>query len=98
MLHQNGAGETTSAELEGTDYDFLLIKSEPSNDDPNMSIIGTADVTWDATNTSYPVTGSVEINSQTLSKGDLLIVAMHGVENITTTSYIFHTHTIILDK
>jgi hypothetical protein len=98
LATSNGAGETTAAELEGTDYDFLLIKSEPSNDDPNMSIIGTAGVTWDATNTSYPVTGSVEINSQTLSKGDLLIVAMHGVENITTTSYIFHTHTIILDK
>ena len=98
LATSNGAGETTAVELEGTDYDFLLIKSEPSNDDPNMSIIGTAGVTWDATNTSYPVTGSVEINSQTLSKGDLLIVAMHGVENITTTSYIFHTHTIILDK
>ena len=94
----NGAGETTAAELEGTDYDFLLMRSEPSNDDPNMSIIGTADVIWDSTNTSYPITGSVTINSQTLSKGDLLIVAMHGTENVTTTRYIFHSHTITLDK
>lgn len=94
----NGAGEATATEYEGADYDFLLIRSQPSLGDPNMSIITTANVTFNSTDSSYPVTGSASSVSQTLSKGDILIIAGHGTTDVTTTRYIFHSHTITLDK
>ena len=94
----NGAGESTAAEYEGTNYDFLLIRSQPILGDPNMSIITSSSVIFNSTDSSYPVTGSSNSLSQVLSKGDILIIAGHGTTNATTTRYIFHSHTITLDK
>jgi hypothetical protein len=98
LATSNAAGEQTVTEYEGTDYDFLLIRSQPVTNNPNMSILTTSTVTWDSTDTSYPVTGSSTLTSQTLSKGDLIIVGMHGTENVTNSRYIFHSHTITLDR
>jgi len=90
--------DVTAAEYQGQSHDFLVIRSQPSSGNPNMSIITSASVEFNSSDSSFPVTGSVEFTNQTLSKGDLLIIGIKGTTNASSNRYLFHSHTLTLNK
>lgn len=90
--------DVTAAEYQGQPHDFLVIRSQPSSGNPNMSIITSASVEFNSSDSSFPVTGSINYQPQSLSKGDLLIIGAKGTTNASSTRYMFHSHTLTLNK